>query len=349
MPSGQPKLSDFDYDLPSGLIAQQPVEPRDASRLMVLHRPTGLIEHRFFCDISDYLKPDDLLVVNNTKVVPARLLGRKAGTGGQVEILLLRRVESDTWSCLVRPGRRLRVGSSVEFNCGLSAEILGVQDGGRRLVGFRLDGGKITGEDLVPILEKVGHVPLPPYIDRPDEKADRERYQTIYAQEPGAVAAPTAGLHFTPELMAKIRAMGVAVAEILLHVGWGTFKSVEAEDIKQHRMDAEYYRIGSAVADQLRQAKAGGSRIVAVGTTTTRALEAYAHSGKTEDWTEIFIYPPYQFKLVDALVTNFHLPKSTLLMLVSALAGTELIKQAYAEAVRERYRFYSYGDAMLIV
>ena len=338
------KLSDFNYHLPPELIAKRPVEPRDSSRLMILHRTTGLIEHRLFRDISDYLRPDDLLVVNNTKVLPARLLGRKAGTGGQAEILLLRKVEGDTWSCLVRPGRRLRPGAEIEIGGGrLVARIVAYQDQGRRLVTFRHDG------DFLKVLEQVGHVPLPPYILRPDVEADRSRYQTVYAKEAGAVAAPTAGLHFTPELMARIKSSGVAVLEVLLHVGWGTFKSVEVEDIRQHKMDAEYYRIDPQVADLLRPAKARGHRIVVVGTTTTRALEAYALSGKTEDWTEIFIYPPYRFKLIDALVTNFHLPKSTLLMLVSALAGMDLIKRAYAEAVRERYRFYSYGDAMLII
>ena len=338
------RLSNFDYQLPPELIAQTAAEPRDGSRLMMLRKHSGAIEHAVFRDIARYLRPDDLLVVNNTKVMPARLLGRKAGTGGEVEIFLLRRVGDGRWSCLVRPGRRLQPGAEVEIGGGrLVARIAAYQDQGRRLVEFRHDG------DFFDVLERVGHVPLPPYIARQDTPPDRERYQTVYAREAGAVAAPTAGLHFTLELMAKIRASGITVLEVLLHVGWGTFKSVEADDIRQHKMDAEYYRIDPAAADQLQRAKADGRRIIAVGTTTTRALESYAQSGKTEDWTEIFIYPPYQFKLVDALVTNFHLPKSTLLMLVSALAGAENIKHAYTEAVRERYRFYSYGDAMLII
>ncbi|HTY07699.1 MAG TPA: tRNA preQ1(34) S-adenosylmethionine ribosyltransferase-isomerase QueA [Candidatus Edwardsbacteria bacterium] len=338
------KLSDFDYQLPPGLIAQKPAEPRDGSRLMVLHRDSGAVEHAVFRDIARYLRPDDLLVVNNTKVMPARLLGRKSGSGGEVEILLLRRVEGGTWSCLVRPGRRLRPGAEVEIGDGkLRARILQYQDRGRRLVEFRHDG------DFFAVLEEVGHVPLPPYIARGDAPADRQRYQTVYAREAGAVAAPTAGLHFTPELLAQVKSKGVEVLDVLLHVGWGTFKSVEADDVRQHRMDAEYYRIPDQTAAALKVAQAGGRRIVAVGTTTTRALESFAASGKTEDWTEIFIYPPYRFQLVGALVTNFHLPKSTLLMLVSAIAGAENIRKAYAEAIRERYRFYSYGDAMLII
>jgi S-adenosylmethionine:tRNA ribosyltransferase-isomerase len=346
---GNMKLSDFDYRLPPELIAQRPAEPRDSSRLMVLHRKSGRIEHRAFRDVTGYLGPEDLLVLNSTKVVPARLLGRKAGTQAEAEVFLLRPAEGGVWSCLVRPGRRLRVGSSVEFGGGLSAEILGCQDGGRRMVGFRLEGGKISGEELVPILEKVGHVPLPPYIARPDEKADRDRYQTVYAQEPGAVAAPTAGLHFTAELMETIKGRGTRVSELLLHVGWGTFKAVEAEDIRKHRMEEEYYRIDDQTAEALRSASEGGRRIVAVGTTTVRALESFAISGKNEGWTDIFISPPYRFRVVDALITNFHQPRSTLLMLVSAFAGAELIKRAYSEAIGKNYRFYSYGDAMLIL
>lgn len=338
------RLSDFDYILPPELIAQYPAEPRDSSRLMVVRRGSGQIEHRRFADIVEYLGSNDLLVVNNTKVVSARLLGRKAGTGGEVEIFLLRPMGDGTWSCLVRPGRRLQPGAEVEIGGGkLMARIIACQDQGRRLVAFRHDGG------FFDVLEQVGHVPLPPYIARRDAPPDRDRYQTVYAKEPGAVAAPTAGLHFTPELMAKIKTKGVNVLKVLLHVGWGTFKAVEADDIRSHKMDTEYYRIDPATAEQLQRARMEGRRIVAVGTTTTRALESFAQSGKTEDWTGIFIYPPYQFKLVDALVTNFHLPRSTLLMLVSALAGADLIKRAYAEAVKEGYRFYSYGDAMLII
>lgn len=342
-------MSDFDYNLPPELIAQRPAEPRDSSRLMVLHRQSGRIEHRVFSDITDYLGPKDLLVLNNTKVIPARLLGRKAGTGAEVEILLLRPAEDGCWSCLVRPGRRLKAGSKVEFEGGLSAEIQSRQDRGKRLVAFNRGGMKISASELISILEKVGHVPLPPYIARPDEEADHNRYQTVYAREPGAVAAPTAGLHFTPKLLEDIKGRETRVLEVLLHVGWGTFKAVEAEDIRAHRMDEEYYRIDKAVTEELGSARKDGRRVVAVGTTTVRALESFASTGNVEGWTDIFIHPPYRFRMVDALVTNFHLPRSTLLMLVSALAGAELIKRAYAEAVRENYRFYSYGDAMLII
>lgn len=344
------RLADFDYALPPELIAQRPAEPRDSSRLLVLRRQDGAIEHRAFRDIVGYLRPSDLLVVNATRVVPARLLGRKRGSGAESEIFLLRRMEDGRWSCLVRPGRRLRPGAEVELGDGrLVARIAAYQEQGRRMVEFRYDGAAPAPQRFMALLERYGHVPLPPYIARQDGPGDRQRYQTVYAAEPGAVAAPTAGLHFTPELIAQIKGMGVTVLDLLLHVGWGTFKGVEAEDVRRHRMDAEYYRIAPEVADPLQRAKAEGRRIIAVGTTTTRALESFAATGRTEDWTEIFIYPPYRFKLVDGLVTNFHLPKSTLLMLVSALAGIGNIRLAYAAAVRERYRFYSYGDAMLII
>ncbi|MBU1355658.1 MAG: tRNA preQ1(34) S-adenosylmethionine ribosyltransferase-isomerase QueA [Candidatus Edwardsbacteria bacterium] len=338
------KLSEFDYKLPEELIAKNPTEKRDASRLMVLHRDDGRIEHRRFIDIVDYLDPSDILVVNNTKVIPARLIGHKKGTGGEVEILLLRQEAEDLWNCLVRPGRRLMPGAKVEFNDGLmEAEIMEYRPGGQRLVKFSHQG------EFYQTLEKVGQVPLPPYIDRNPHEADRDRYQTIYAKESGAVAAPTAGLHFTPELMEKIRNKGVEVLEILLHVGWGTFKGVEAADIREHKMDAEFYNISQEVADKLKNGKTRNRRIIAVGTTTSRALESFGQSGKLSDWTEIFIYPPYEFKMVDALVTNFHLPKSTLIMLISALAGRENVMKAYQKAIKERYRFYSYGDAMMII
>lgn len=342
------KLSDFDYQLPPGLIAQRPAEPRDSSRLMVLRRDTGEIEHRRFGDIDGYLGPGDLMVLNNTRVMPARLLGRKAGTKAEAEIFILRSEEAGLWWCLARPGRRLREGSAVEFQNGLTAEIRGSREKGRRLVEFKLDGRPLGHQELVPVLEKIGHVPLPPYISRPDEEADRNRYQTVYAREPGAVAAPTAGLHFMPELLESVKGRGAQVREVLLHVGWGTFKPVEAEDISRHRMDEEYYRIDPDTSGELLSARGQGKRIVAVGTTTVRALESFASTGKNEGWTDIFIHPPHRFSMVDALVTNFHLPRSTLLMLVSAFAGIELIKRAYAEAIKEKYRFYSYGDAMLI-
>jgi len=338
------KLSSFDYNLPPELIAKSPAEKRDSSRLMVLHRDDGRIEHRKFSDIVEYLNPSDILVVNNTKVIPARLIGHKKQTGGEVEILLLRHESENIWNCLVRPGRRLMPGAKVEFKDGLmEAEIIEHREGGQRLVRFTHQG------DFYQTLEKVGQVPLPPYIDRKPMEADKNRYQTIYAKEEGAVAAPTAGLHFTPELMETVKTKGVEVLEILLHVGWGTFKGVEADDIREHKMDAEYYRISKEVADKLKNSKMGNRRIVAIGTTTSRALESFGQSGKLSDWTEIFIYPPYHFKIVDSLVTNFHLPKSTLIMLVSALAGRENVMNAYQQAIENRYRFYSYGDAMVVV
>lgn len=337
------RLSEFDYHLPKELIAQRPSEQRDRSRLLVLHKTSGRIEHRRFADIVEYLRPADRLVINTTKVMPARLVGRKLGTGGEAEIFLLRQVSENTWLCLVRPGRRLMPGAVVEFGQGeLTGRIAEYKGQGRRLVEFTFEGEFSAG------LEKVGHVPLPPYIARADEAPDRARYQTVYARETGAVAAPTAGLHFTPELLAGIRGKGVSVLDVLLHVGWGTFKAVEAEDIRRHQMDEEYFLIPDETVAAVERARSEGSRTIAVGTTTVRALESYALTGKTDDWTRIFIYPPHDFKLVDALVTNFHLPKSTLLMLVSAFAGVGNIRNAYAEAIRERYRFYSYGDAMLI-
>jgi len=338
------KLSSFDYNLPPELIAKSPVEKRDSSRLMVLHRDDGHIEHRRFSDIVEYLKPSDILVVNNTKVIPARLIGHKKQTGGEVEILLLRPESENLWNCLVRPGRRLMPGAKVEFKEGLmEAEIVEHREGGQRLVRFTHHG------DFYQTLEKVGQVPLPPYIDRKPMETDKNRYQTIYAKEEGAVAAPTAGLHFTPELMQKVKAKGVEVLEILLHVGWGTFKGVEIEDIREHKMDAEYYKISRETAEKIKKGKLENRRIIAVGTTTSRALESFGQSGKLSDWTEIFIYPPYQFKIVDLLVTNFHLPKSTLIMLVSALAGRENVMNAYQQAIENRYRFYSYGDAMMVI
>ncbi|MBI5804453.1 tRNA preQ1(34) S-adenosylmethionine ribosyltransferase-isomerase QueA [candidate division TA06 bacterium] len=338
------KLSSFDYNLPPELIAKSPAEKRDSSRLMVLRRNDGHIEHRRFSDIVEYLKPSDILVLNNTKVIPARLIGHKKQTGGEVEILLLRHESENLWNCLVRPGRRLMPGARVEFKDGLmEAEIVEHREGGQRLVRFTHQG------DFYQILEKVGQVPLPPYIDRKPMEADKNRYQTIYAKEEGAVAAPTAGLHFTPELMEKVKDKGVEVLEILLHVGWGTFKSVESDDIREHKMDAEYYKISREAAEKIKNGKLENRKIVVVGTTTSRALESFGQSGKLSDWTEIFIYPPYQFKIVDSLVTNFHLPKSTLIMLVSALAGRENVMNAYQQAIENRYRFFSYGDAMMVV
>ena len=338
------KLSEFDYILPPDLIAQSPAERRDSSRLMVLHRQDGCVEHRCFTDITGYLRPSDIMVVNTTKVIPARLIGRKHRTGGMVELLLLRQESERCWICLSRPGRRLLPGARVVFDGGeMEAEVVECQTGGQRLVRFSHQG------EFYQALEKVGRMPLPPYIDRKPEETDRRRYQTVYARQAGAVAAPTAGLHFTEQLLNEIKSRGVEVLEILLHVGWGTFKKVEKEDIRQHRMEAEYYQIASSVADTLSRARKDHRRIFAVGTTTSRALESFGLTGQLYGWTEIFIYPPYSFRMVDALVTNFHLPKSTLLMLVSALVGREHLMRAYQEAIRERYRFYSYGDAMLVV
>lgn len=338
------KLSEFDYILPPDLIAQSPAERRDSSRLMVLHRQDGCVEHRCFTDITEYLRPSDIMLVNTTKVIPARLIGRKHRTGGMVELLLLRQESERCWICLSRPGRRLLPGARVVFDGGeMEAEVVECRADGQRLVRFSHQG------EFYQALEKVGRMPLPPYIDRKPEETDRRRYQTVYARQAGAVAAPTAGLHFTEQLLSEIKSRGVEVLEILLHVGWGTFKKVEKEDIRQHRMEAEYYQIASSVADTLSRARKDHRRIFAVGTTTSRALESFGLTGQLSGWTEIFIYPPYSFRMVDALVTNFHLPKSTLLMLVSALVGREHLMRAYQEAIRERYRFYSYGDAMLVV
>jgi S-adenosylmethionine:tRNA ribosyltransferase-isomerase len=338
------KLSDYDYALPDELIAQRPADRRDCSRLMVMHRKDGNLEHRRFSDIIEYLQPGDILAVNSTRVIPARLLGHKHATGGAAEILLLRPESANLWNCLVRPGRRLMTGARVILGDGLmEAEIVECRSGGQRLVRFSHQGG------FYQILEKVGQVPLPPYIVRQPQEADKNRYQTVYAKEPGAVAAPTAGLHFTSELMEKVRMQGVEILEVILHVGWGTFKGVEADDIRDHRMDAEYYEISPGAAETLKNAKKLKRRIVAVGTTTSRALESFGQTGELSGWTEIFIYPPYQFRLLDSLITNFHLPRSTLLMLVSALAGRDSLMKAYQEAIHRRYRFYSYGDAMMII
>lgn len=336
------RLSDFDYHLPPELIAQQPMEPRDASRLLVLRKGDGLMAHRHFRDIVKYLNANDILLLNRTRVFPARLLGRKK-SGGRVELLLLRPEGDGLWRCLCQPGRRLGPGVRLEFGEGLlAAEVVERLASGQRLV-------KFYQEDLFSILERIGHVPLPPYIKRTDSESDRLGYQTVYAREPGSVAAPTAGLHFTRELLEIIKSRGVQVLEIVLHVGLGTFKPVEVSDISQHKMEEEYYHLEPEAAEVIAGARERGKRIVAVGTTTVRALESFAVTQKTQGWTDIFIHPPYEFRLVDALVTNFHLPRSTLIMLVSALAGLENIQRAYAEAVACRYRFYSYGDAMLII
>lgn len=344
-------LSDYDYVLPEERIAQYPLEQRDQSRLMVLHRSDGHIEHRRFTDLPDYVTEGDALVINETKVFPARLIGHKAQTEGKVEALLLRRIGNGSWEALVRPGRRMPVGTRLTFGeHELIAQIVGRSPDGSRILRFE-------GEDIEGKLERLGQMPLPPYIRRQSTELDRERYQTVYAKREGAVAAPTAGLHFTARLLDQIQAKNVAVISILLHVGIGTFRPVTAKDPTMHRMEAEYYEINAHAADQINEIKVRGGRMIAVGTTSVRALETAAEANQMghhllspqRGWTEKFIYPPYTFRVIDALVTNFHLPKSTLLMLVSAFAGVDQIRKAYAEAIREQYRFYSYGDAMLII
>lgn len=340
------KLEDFDYNLPEGLIAQEPAESRDKSRLLILHKDSGIIEHREFPSCVDYFRTGDVLVINNTKVLPARLMGIKDKTGARIEVMLLKRNSLDTWETLVRPGKRVTSGTEIIFGDGsLTAEAIGVTDAGGRILKFKYEG---VFED---ILDRLGQMPLPPYIKK--TLADKERYQTVYALTPGSAAAPTAGLHFTPELLNKIRQEGVQIVEVLLHVGLGTFRPVKAENILEHQMHSEYFEISSDAAAVINRAKKTGGRIIAVGTTSTRTLETAADDGglvkSGSGWTDIFIYPGYRFKTVDMLITNFHLPKSTLLMLISAFAGREKILKAYHQAVAEQYRFFSFGDAMLIL
>ena len=341
------KTSDFDYVLPEELIAQTPMEPRDHSRLMVVHRDTGLREHRHFYDVTEYLRPGDALVINETKVIPARLLGVKEDTGVPVEVLLLRRENATDWEALVRPGRRLKPGAVCVFGEGaLRCEILdNVAETGGRLVRFHYQG---VFEEL---LERLGRMPLPPYIH--EQLADQNRYQTVYAKAEGSAAAPTAGLHFTPELLERIRDMGVAIVPVLLHVGLGTFRPVKEEDVDKHVMHSEFYQVTSQAANTLNRIRQNGGRLICVGTTSVRTIETVAdddgviHSGSGE--TAIFIKPGVKIKAVDALITNFHLPQSTLLMLVSTFMGRENALAAYREAVAEKYRFFSFGDAMLIL
>ena len=342
------KTSDFYYELPEELIAQDPIEDRSASRLMILDRENSSFSHKHFRDIDGYLRPGDCLVRNNTRVIPARLLGVKRDTGAKAEVFLLKRKEADVWETLVRPGKKLRVGTVVDFggeDGPLSCEITEVLPDGNRLVKFSYDG--IFEE----VLDELGQTPLPPYIKH--ELKDRERYQTVYAKYDGSAAAPTAGLHFTDELFDSIREMGVTVADVTLHVGLGTFRPVKAEEITEHKMHSEWYRILPEEAEKINRCKADGGRIICVGTTSCRTIESAAdESGRLvagEGDTDIFIYPGYKFRIMDALITNFHLPESTLLMLVSALAGREFVLSAYEEAVRERYRFFSFGDAMFIM
>lgn len=338
------KKSDFWYDLPEELIAQTPAEPRDSSRLLVYHRDTKSIEHRIFRDVTDYLKAGDVLVVNRTRVLPARLYAHTEH-GGAVEVLLLKRIDLDDWEVLVRPGRKCRVGAKLTVNDELSLQVTGITDSGERIVRFSYRG---TFED---VLSRAGTMPLPPYIH--EKLSDPDRYQTVYSRENGSAAAPTAGLHFTPELLERIRAMGVEIAEVLLHVGLGTFRPVKEENVLDHKMHSEYYEVSEEAAETVNRAKREGRRIVCVGTTSVRTVETVADENgflcPCKGNTEIFIYPPYRFKCVDALITNFHLPESTLLMLVSALCSREEVLRIYGVAVEERYRFFSFGDACLIL
>ena len=338
-------LHDFYYELPQELIAQDPLEDRSGSRLLILDRETGKREHHIFREIIDQLHPGDCLVVNNTKVIPARLIGSREGTGGKVEVLLLKRGEDDVWETLVKPGKKARPGAKILFGDGiLTGEVLEVVEDGNRKSRCRYDG--IFEE----ILDRLGQMPLPPYITH--QLKDKNRYQTVYAKHDGSAAAPTAGLHFTPELLQAIRDRGVRIAHVTLHVGLGTFRPVKAEQIEDHHMHSEFYMVEEEQARLINRTKAEGGRIIAVGTTSCRTLESAAGpDGMLQagsGWTDIFIYPGYEFRLVDCLITNFHLPESTLMMLVSALAGRERIMAAYEEAVKERYRFFSFGDAMLI-
>ena len=338
-------VKDYDYDLPEELFAQDPLEDRSSSRLMVLDRQTGDVEHRHFTDILEYLHPGDCLVINNTKVIPARLFGVKEDTQTKIEVLLLKRKENDIWETLVKPGKKAKPGTKLVFGDGLlTAEVVDVVEEGNRLIQFHYDG--IFEE----ILDQLGQMPLPPYITH--QLKDKNRYQTVYAKYDGSAAAPTAGLHFTKELLQKVKDMGVDIAEVTLHVGLGTFRPVKVENVLDHHMHSEFYMVSQEAADKINRAKESGHRVIAVGTTSTRTLEAAADENgrlhETSGWTEIFIYPGYQFKVIDALITNFHLPQSTLVMLVSALAGREHVLHAYEIAVKERYRFFSFGDAMLI-
>ena len=340
------KLQDFYYDLPQELIAQDPLLDRTSSRLMHVDKNSGNIEHKIFSDVFDYLNEGDCLVINNTKVIPARLFGTREGHEGKVEILLLKRRENDIWESLVKPGKKCKVGTMLVFGDGLlKAEVLEVVEDGKRLIKFYYEG--IFEE----ILDKLGQMPLPPYITH--ELKDKTRYQTVYAKHDGSAAAPTAGLHFTKELLEKIEKKGIVIANVTLHVGLGTFRPVKVENILEHHMHSEFYMIEESEALKINKAKEAGKRVISVGTTSCRTLESAAtDDGKIQassGWTDIFIYPGYKFKLIDGLITNFHLPESTLLMLVSAFAGKENIMASYEEAVKERYRFFSFGDAMILI
>ena len=338
-------VKDFYFDLPQELIAQDPLEDRSSSRLLVLDKNTGEMEHRHFRDITEYLRPGDCLVINNTKVIPARLFGVKEDTQAKIEVLLLKRRENDIWETLVKPGKKCRPGTVIVFGEGLlKGTVIDVVDEGNRLIQFSYEG--IFEE----ILDQLGQMPLPPYITH--QLKDKNRYQTVYAKYDGSAAAPTAGLHFTPELLQQVKDMGVDIAEVTLHVGLGTFRPVKVDNILEHHMHSEFYMVTQEAADKINNAKKNGHRVICVGTTSCRTIESAADENgmlrESSGWTEIFIYPGYQFKVLDCLITNFHLPESTLLMLVSALAGREHVLAAYEEAVKEGYRFFSFGDAMFI-
>ena len=340
------KTSDFYYDLPENLIAHTPVEPRDSSRLMVLHKTSGKIEHKIFKDLTDYLEPGDCLVINDTRVIPARIYGVKEETGAVVEFLLLSQKENDVWECLCKPGKRAKTGTRFSFGKGkLLGEVVAIdRDEGNRFVKFSCDG------NIYAVLDEIGSMPLPPYIK--EKLEDKERYQTVYSKELGSAAAPTAGLHFTPDMLEKIRKKGVNIAEITLHVGLGTFRPVKVEDVTKHKMHTEHYIVPQEAADMINRTKKNKGRVIAAGTTSCRTIESVAAKNgcicADEDDTSIFIYPGFEFKCMDALITNFHLPESTLIMLVSAFAGYDNIMNAYNTAVKEKYRFFSFGDAMFI-
>ncbi|UZW12518.1 tRNA preQ1(34) S-adenosylmethionine ribosyltransferase-isomerase QueA [Clostridium pasteurianum] len=339
------QLKDFDFDLPEELIAQHPSEKRDECRLMVLNKQTGEIEHKIFKDIIEYLDPKDCLVLNDTRVIPARLIGSKEDSGGKIELLLLKRLNKNTWETLVKPGKKAKVGAKFEFGEGmLKAQVKSIAEEGNRIIEFEYSG--IFEE----ILDKLGQMPLPPYIT--ERLKDREQYQTVYSKNEGSAAAPTAGLHFTEELLDKIRGKGIKIVFLTLHVGLGTFRPVKVDNIQEHHMHSEFYQLSKESADIINKTKEEGGRIISVGTTSTRTLETIGdEQGKVKEasgWTDIFIYPGYKYKVVDGLITNFHLPESTLIMLVSALSNREIIMKAYNTAVREKYRFFSFGDAMFI-
>jgi S-adenosylmethionine:tRNA ribosyltransferase-isomerase len=340
------EVKDFDYELPQELIAQDPLEDRSSSRLMHVDRKTGEISHHVFRDVLRFLKPGDCLVMNNTKVIPARLYGQREDTGAHIELLLLKRMENDVWETLVKPGKKCRLGARFTFGEGLlKGEIIEVKEDGNRLIKFEYEG--IFEE----ILDQLGQMPLPPYITH--ELKDKNRYQTVYAKHEGSAAAPTAGLHFTNELLDELREAGIKTAEVTLHVGLGTFRPVKVENVLEHHMHSEFYMVSEEAAQMINETRANGGRIICVGTTSCRTLEsAAAEDGSMKacsGWTEIFIYPGYRFKIMDGLITNFHLPKSTLLMLVSAFAGREHMLSSYKKAVEEKYRFFSFGDAMIII